>query len=98
MYPLLTHDREIASGPTGLAADAASVCSTVRLGIVCPMANESGTAEAFVKAVLSHCGEFLGARFFAVVDNVSSDNTLDILRRLAVDAPSLHVIWAPENT
>jgi dolichol-phosphate mannosyltransferase len=98
MYPLLTHDREIATGPAGLAADAAGVCSTVRLGIVCPMADESGTAEAFVKAVLSHCGEFRDARFFAVVDNVSSDNTLDILQRLAVAAPSVQVVWAPENT
>ncbi len=98
MYPLLAQNSEIAYGPVRLKPDAASICSTMRLGIVCPMANESETAEAFVKAVLSHCGEFRDVRFFAVIDKVSSDNTLDILQRLAVVAPSVHVLWAPENT
>ena len=62
------------------------------------MANEADTVEAFVQSALSNCGRFLETRFFAVVDNVSSDNTYEILQRLAVSTPCLKVIWAPENT
>jgi dolichol-phosphate mannosyltransferase len=62
------------------------------------MANEADSAEAFVQSALSNCSGFLETRFFAVLDNSSSDNTFDILRGLAVFTQCLEVVWSPENT
>lgn len=71
--------------------------STLHLGIVCPMANEEACAEAFVADVLSHCQGFKSVSFFAVIDKVSRDKTLELLTELAKRDPRLRVIWAPEN-
>jgi dolichol-phosphate mannosyltransferase len=35
--------------------------------------------------------------FFAVLDNVSKDNTLELLRQYSAEEPRLHPVWAPEN-
>ena len=71
----------------------------VSLGIVSPMANESETAVAFVKEVLAQCDSagFKSIKFFIVLDQVSKDNTLQLLQSLAQERPELRVIWAPEN-
>ena len=61
------------------------------------MANESATAEAFVNAVLAQSIDFKSVTFFAVLDNVSTDRTLDILTNLAKEKPPLRVVWAPSN-
>jgi dolichol-phosphate mannosyltransferase len=67
------------------------------LGIVCPMANEGDRAGRFVGAVLDRCQGFRKVRFFAVLDTVSTDNTLERLRELEREEPRLSVVWAPEN-
>jgi len=71
----------------------------IALGIVCPMANESDTAVAFVNEVLETCNrhEFKAVKFFAVLDKVSKDGTRNILEDLAREEPRLKVVWAPEN-
>jgi dolichol-phosphate mannosyltransferase len=69
----------------------------VRLGIVCPMANEGDNAARFVRAVLARCAGFRSIAFFAVVDRASTDNTLQMLQELARVEPNLVVVWAPEN-
>jgi len=71
----------------------------VSLGIVCPMANEAATAEAFVDAVLTECRAYgLGdVTLFAVVDRVSVDDTRELLDALASAEPALRVVWAPET-
>jgi dolichol-phosphate mannosyltransferase len=76
-----------------------TVFSNVELGIVCPMANESDTAVAFVTEVLETCSryEFKSVRFFAILDQVSRDGTRNILDALALEEPRLQVIWSPEN-
>jgi len=63
------------------------------------MANEEKTAVAFVNEVLDQCAsrEFKTVIFFAVLDDVSKDNTLELLRQLAKEQPALRVVWAPEN-
>lgn len=73
--------------------------SDISLGIVCPMANERTSAEAFVTAVLDVCGhyDFRSIRFFAVLDKVSIDGTLDRMRAYAARDPRVAVVWAPEN-
>src|SRR5688500_10284957 len=71
----------------------------VRLGVVCPMANERDTAERFVREVLAACQPFgfASVTFFAVLDRVSRDGTLDLLRALEAEEKSLRVVWAPDN-
>ena len=71
----------------------------INLGIVCPMANEGTAAVSFVREVLEECArhDFKSVKFFAVLDNVSKDNTRELLDGLALDQPELKVVWAPEN-
>ena len=69
----------------------------VRLGIVCPMANEGKESTSFVKAVLEQCTGFREVTFFAVLDRVTKDKSLELLRELATIEPRLNVVWAPEN-
>lgn len=73
--------------------------SRIKLGIVCPMANEKATAIKFVNAVLEQCNAqgFASVTFFAVLDRVSKDGTLELLRDLEQSQPQLRVVWAPEN-
>jgi dolichol-phosphate mannosyltransferase len=72
--------------------------SEIRLGIVCPMANEEASVVSFVNEVLEQCAlhQFKSVTFFAVLDSQSKDNTLQLLKDLK--EPSLQIIWAPENT
>lgn len=69
----------------------------VTLGIACPMANEGSEAVRFVQEVLQQCDGFRRVRFFAVLDNATTDNTLELLREYAAGEPRLVVVWAPEN-
>jgi dolichol-phosphate mannosyltransferase len=73
--------------------------SDVTLGIVCPMANESVTATAFVNAVLEQCNSrgFKSVTFFAILDQATRDNTRELLENLQQRLPQLEVVWAPEN-
>jgi len=71
----------------------------IALGIVCPMANEGAAAVTFVVEVLATCKpwSFKSVTFFAILDNVSKDNTRDLVAALAREQPQVRVIWAPEN-
>lgn len=67
------------------------------LAIVTPMANESATAEVFVKRVLGATSQIRAVEVFIVLDDVSKDGTREILSDLALEESRLHVVWAPEN-
>lgn len=71
--------------------------SNIRLGIVCPMANESSTAVEFVNAVLEQCKGFKSVMFFVVFDNACKDGTFDLLKNQQNKLPELKIIWAPED-
>jgi dolichol-phosphate mannosyltransferase len=73
--------------------------SGVRLGVVCPVANERDTAVRFVEEVLETCAPFgfESVTFYAVLDRVSRDGTLELLRDLEKRCEGLRVVWAPEN-
>lgn len=72
-------------------------CSETRLAIVCPMANESETAISFVQQVFEQTAQLAAVRMFVVLDRVSTDGTLALMREYAHQEPRLRVIWAPEN-
>jgi dolichol-phosphate mannosyltransferase len=61
------------------------------------MANEADTAVAFVKEVLQACEPVRQVTFFAVLDNATRDNTVELLKEYATTEPRLVVVWAPEN-
>lgn len=69
----------------------------IKLGIVCPMANEGVQGSRFVGEVLKQCREFQDVGFFAVLDNATKDNSLALLQELARNEPRLKIVWAPEN-
>jgi dolichol-phosphate mannosyltransferase len=73
--------------------------AAISLGIACPMANEGEDAVRFVRAVLEQCETFPfhSLRFFAVVDNASTDDTRSLLESYAAADHRLTVVWAPEN-
>ena len=81
------------SNPSPLSLD------QITLGIVCPMANEGAAALPFVAEVLATCRpwNFKSVVFLAILDNVSKDNTRELLENLAREQPQLRVVWAPEN-
>ena len=67
------------------------------LAVACPMANEADTAVPFVKEVLEACEPVKKVTFFAVLDNATKDNTVELLREYGKSEPRLVVVWAPEN-
>ncbi len=71
--------------------------SNIKLGIVCPMANERSTAVEFVNAVLQQCKDFPDVNFFVIFDNSCKDGTINILKNMQNKPHELRVIWAPEN-
>lgn len=63
------------------------------------MANEAGTADAFVQEVIGHAAA-LGygtVRMFVILDHASRDDTRAILEARADTEARLRVVWAPEN-
>ncbi len=67
------------------------------LAIVCPMANEQASAKQFTLDLLNCCTHFKSVIMFVVLDHTCHDETLNIMRALALEISQLRVIWAPEN-
>jgi dolichol-phosphate mannosyltransferase len=73
--------------------------SKIRLGIVCPMANEEATAASFVDELLAECKgqNFKSVTLFVVLDRMSKDRTHELLENLAERQVDLKVLWAAES-
>jgi dolichol-phosphate mannosyltransferase len=71
--------------------------SDIQLAIVSPMANEGEDGVRFVQRALEQCARFRRLDFFAVLDNATRDNSIELLREYAKTEPRLTVVWAPEN-
>jgi len=71
--------------------------SNIKLGIVCPMANERSTAVEFVSEVLQQCKDFPDVNFFVIFDNSCKDGTIGLLKNLQNKPRELRIIWSPEN-
>jgi dolichol-phosphate mannosyltransferase len=61
------------------------------------MANEGADSVRFAEAVLDECTGFSDARFFAVLDKATTDNSVELMRELEARDPRSTVVWAPEN-
>lgn len=83
----------------GSAPDAADKQANYSLAVVCPMANEADTAVQFVSEVVAEVRSLgvTNLRFFAILDNASTDGTRDRLRAAIAELPELDVVFAPEN-
>ncbi len=71
--------------------------SDIKLGVVCPMANEEKSAVNLVREVLDKCEGFKEVKFFAILDNVSRDGTRGLLDEHVKEDDRLEVVFAPEN-
>lgn len=71
--------------------------SRIHLGVICPMANEGQDGVRFVEAALEQSARCRKTTFFAVLDKVTTDNSVELLREYARIEPRLEVVWAPEN-
>ena len=71
--------------------------SSIKLSIVCPMANERDTAEKFIYDVINIIRpfRFKQLRFFVIIDKVSQDGTIKILKALEDKIFELVVVYAP---
>lgn len=67
----------------------------MRLGITMPLANEAATISELLDRILRHLSP--DDLIFCILDRVSKDETLEILRRAAETEPRIKPIWAPEN-
>jgi dolichol-phosphate mannosyltransferase len=75
----------------------ANALSQYSLAIACPMANERDSAVQVVNGFLAAAAPFRSVTFVAVLDNASTDGTLELLRAHAETEPRLKVVFAPEN-
>ncbi len=67
------------------------------LAIFVPMANEENNAEKLIKDIFNYERFFNKFKLFIIIDNVSKDNTIKIVKNLEKEFKNLKLIWAPEN-
>jgi dolichol-phosphate mannosyltransferase len=65
--------------------------------IVTPMANESADFNPFVNMLSEVLDRLESGKVYFVIDNVSSDNTLELCISLSARDNRFVTIWAPEN-
>lgn len=66
-----------------------------RLGVVVPLANESGTVDVFLERVLAALGD--RDLVFCILDNVSKDDTQEKVESYGARDSRVKCIWAPES-
>lgn len=67
-------------------------------GIVIPAANEEKTIKKFTLELIKEITKLsITAKIFFVVDTVSKDNTIHILKKIAETEKMVHVIYEPKN-
>jgi dolichol-phosphate mannosyltransferase len=87
------------SDPAPQQARAGLGVDSLSLAVVCPMANEAESAQRFILEVMRYCRPYGFRRlsFVSVLDKVSTDGTLDLLRSLESSIPELRTVYAPDN-
>jgi dolichol-phosphate mannosyltransferase len=72
-----------------------STATRPKLGIVTPLANEENNINRLLDAVLEHLAPH--DRIYCVLDNVSKDETRNIISGRASEDPRILLVWAPKN-
>lgn len=65
------------------------------LGLVLPLANESGTVRQLLEAILVYLNDY--DRIYCVTDGASKDNTRALIQMAADDDSRICGVWSPEN-
>jgi dolichol-phosphate mannosyltransferase len=65
--------------------------------VVIPMANEANEFDPLIASLSEVLDRIGGGTVYLVVDTVSTDNTLDLCRRLSAADSRYCTVWAPEN-
>jgi dolichol-phosphate mannosyltransferase len=69
--------------------------SSIKLGVVIPLANEADNIRHLLERVLVHLQQ--RDRIYCVLDRISTDNTREIISELAAKDARVTLVWAPEN-
>ncbi len=93
----MTAHRDSEDGNRDLITQSPLTFPHIGVAVICPMANEGDDAVRFVRAVLEQCSGLGWVNFFAVLDNASTDNSVELLQAYAEHERRLKVVWAPEN-
>lgn len=65
--------------------------------VTIPVANESADFAPLLAALRGTLDQLEGGTVYFIVDNASTDNTLDLCREAAGEDKRFRTIWAPEN-
>ncbi len=65
--------------------------------VVIPMANEGAEFDAFVSSLTNVLDNLKCGSIYFVVDNVSTDNTLELCKTLSAKDKRFNTVWSPEN-
>ncbi len=64
---------------------------------IIPMANEEEDFHPFTDLLADMMTTLDSGKIYFVIDNVSTDKTLDYAKALQIEDPRFEVVWAPEN-
>jgi dolichol-phosphate mannosyltransferase len=64
---------------------------------IIPMANEEEDFDPFCALLIEVFNALHSGKAYLIIDNVSTDNTLELARELSKNDSRFEVIWAPEN-
>jgi dolichol-phosphate mannosyltransferase len=65
--------------------------------LIIPLANEEKEFDQFIQALTRVLDRLKSGKVYLIVDNVSTDNTLELCRGLEKRDPRFATVWAPEN-
>lgn len=65
--------------------------------VISPLANEERDFDPFIAELTKMLDRLGTGRVYLVVDNVSTDRTLEMCRNLSARDPRFVTVWAPEN-
>ena len=65
--------------------------------LIIPMANEEKDFDLFIVPLKEELVKLAPGKVFLVVDNVSTDKTLQLCQILSSSDPRFETVWAPEN-
>lgn len=66
-------------------------------GVVVPMANEQENFSEFTNSIIKVLNDLKCGKVYFIIDKISSDNTLELSKKLSKIDDRFVTVWAPEN-